>query len=89
MRRFVQLIGIYPPGTLVRLSTGEIAVVLKVHAPDAYPPKVCLLAGANGDEITSSQEWNLWETDGDEAKTAHVVAPLDPKEYGIDPLSFL
>ena len=89
VRRFVQLIGIYPPGTLVRLSTGEIAVVLQVHAPDAYHPRVRLLADANGVEITSSQEWNLWETEGDEAERAHVVAPLDPKEYGIDPLIFL
>ena len=89
VRRFVQLIGIYPPGTLVRLSTGEIAVVLQVHAPDAYHPKVRLLADANGVEITSSQEWNLWETEGDEAETTHVVSPLDPKEYGIDPLIFL
>ena len=89
VRRFVQLIGIYPPGTLVRLSTGEIAVVLQVHALDAYHPKVRLLADANGAEITSSQEWNLWETEGDEAERAHVVAPLDPKEYGIDPLIFL
>ena len=89
VRRFVQLIGIYPPGTLVRLSTGEIAVVLQVHAPDAHHPKVRLLADANGVEITSSQEWNLWEAEGDEAERAHVVAPLNPKEYGIDPLIFL
>src|SRR5207302_940206 len=36
VRRFVQLIGIYPPGNLVRLNTGEVAVVLKVYAPDPY-----------------------------------------------------
>ena len=30
VRRFVQLIGIYPPGNLVRLDTQEIAVVLQV-----------------------------------------------------------
>ena len=36
VRRFVQLLGIYPPGNLVRLSTGEVAVVARVHAPDPY-----------------------------------------------------
>src|SRR5438445_120664 len=43
VRRFVQLIGIYPPGNLVRLNTGEVAVVLKVYAPDPYRPQVRVL----------------------------------------------
>src|SRR4029077_3775768 len=29
VRRFAQLVGIYPAGNLVRLDTGEIAVVIK------------------------------------------------------------
>ena len=37
VRRFVQLIGIYPAGNLVRLNTGEIAVVMNVYAPDPVP----------------------------------------------------
>src|SRR4029453_14804595 len=36
VRRFVQLLGVYPPGNLVRLSSGEIAVVTQVHAPDPH-----------------------------------------------------
>ena len=45
VRRFVQLLGIYPPGNLVRLSTGEVAVVTQVHAPDPYRPRVRVLFG--------------------------------------------
>ena len=37
VRRFVQLLGIYPPGNLVKLRTGEVAVVLQVHAPGSVP----------------------------------------------------
>ena len=33
VRRFVQLVGIYPVGNLVRLDTGEIAVVMKPMRP--------------------------------------------------------
>ena len=33
VRRFTQLLGIYPPGNLVRLETGAIAVVMAVHRP--------------------------------------------------------
>ena len=37
VRRFVQLVGIYPAGNLVRLNTGEVAVVLNVYAPGSLP----------------------------------------------------
>src|SRR5476649_1424361 len=43
VRRFVQLVGIYPAGNLVQLDTGEIAVVLKAYAPDPYRPQVRVL----------------------------------------------
>ena len=48
MRRFVQLIGIYPAGNLVRLNTGEVAVVLNVYAPDPYRPHVRVLFDREG-----------------------------------------
>jgi hypothetical protein len=88
VRRFVQLLGIYPPGNLVRLSTGEAAVVVRVHAPDPYRPRVRVLFDAAGRRLDFPPERNLWEAPaGDAAGT--VVAPLDPAEFGIDPLSFL
>ena len=40
VRRFTQLLGIYPPGNLVLLDDGAIAVVLQVHAPDPHRPRV-------------------------------------------------
>ena len=48
VRRFVQLIGIYPPGNLVRLNTGEVAVVRSIHAPDPYRPHVRVLFDRDG-----------------------------------------
>ena len=48
VRRFVQLIGIYPAGNLVRLNTGEIGVVLHVHAPDPYRPRVRIVVDPDG-----------------------------------------
>ncbi len=43
VRRFVQLLGIYPPGTLVKLASDSVAVVTRVHAPDPYRPRVKVL----------------------------------------------
>ena len=51
VRRFVQLLGIYPAGNLVRLNTGEIAVVLKVYAPDPYRPQVRVLIDRDGTRL--------------------------------------
>jgi len=86
VRRFVQLIGIYPPGNLVRLSNDEIAVVAQVHAPDPYRPKVRVIRGADGQPLDAPVERNLWETTEAEIR---VLAPLDPAAYGIDPLAYL
>ena len=88
IRRFSQLVGIYPAGNLVRLKTGELAVVLKAYAPDPYRPRVKVLRGPDGVDLERPYEINLWETiEGQE--TTSIEAPLDPALYGIDPLSHL
>jgi putative nucleotidyltransferase with HDIG domain len=89
VRRFVQLLGIYPPGNLVRLSTGEVAVVARVHAPDPYRPRVRVLFNASGARLDLPYERNLWEAPHPGAAADSVVGPLDPAEFGIDPLNFL
>ena len=87
VRRFVQLLGIYPVGNLVKLSTGEVAVVLQTHAPDPYRPRVRVLLRADGSPLDVPQDRNLFELTGERAQS--VVAPLDPADYGIDPLAML
>jgi putative nucleotidyltransferase with HDIG domain len=89
VRRFVQLLGIYPPGNLVRLTTGEVAVVARVHAPDPYRPRVRVLFSASGARLDLPYDKNLWEPPHPGAPADSVVGPLDPAEFGIDPLTFL
>jgi putative nucleotidyltransferase with HDIG domain len=89
VRRFVQLLGIYPPGNLVRLSSGEVAVVLRVHAPDPYRPRVRVVFGADGDRLEHPVDRNLWEWRLADGRDGTVVAPLDPAAYGLDPLEYL
>jgi putative nucleotidyltransferase with HDIG domain len=91
VRRFVQLLGIYPPGNLVKLSTGEVAVVLRVHAPDPHRPRVRVLFAADGARLDLPFERNLWELQRDRSETdlETVIAPVDPADYHIDPLTFL
>ena len=89
VRRFVQLLGIYPPGNLVKLSSGEIAVVLKVHAPDPYRPRVRVLFDQAGNRVDLPYERNLFESSPNAAAAPTVVAPLDPATVGIDPLEYM
>jgi hypothetical protein len=90
VRRFVQLVGIYPIGNLVRLNTEEVAVVLRAHAPDPFRPKVRVLFGPDGSRLDIPYDINLWEAaEGGTARASSVIAPLDPADYKIDPLTFV
>jgi len=89
VRRFVQLVGIYPAGNLVRLNTGEIAVVLKVHAPDPYRPRVRVLFDRQGQRLDLAYELSLWEAPDDPDRPASIAAPLDPAAFDIDPLMLM
>jgi putative nucleotidyltransferase with HDIG domain len=89
VRRFSQLMGIYPPGNLVRLDSGELAVVLKVYAPDPYRPKVRVLIGTDAQKLVRPYDVNLWEAPADMPGPKAVVSPVDPATVGIDPLTYL
>ena len=85
VRRFVQLIGIYPAGTLVRLNTGEVAVVLTVYAPDPYRPTVRVLINREGKRLDLPYDLNLWEKTEDPARPASVDRAARPRGVSIRP----
>jgi len=87
VRRFVQLVGIYPAGNLVRLYSGELAVVLEVHAPDPYRPRVRIVIDKEGRTLDHPRDVNLFEATEDEPNA--VKAPVDPADIGMDPLVYL
>ena len=87
VRRFAQLVGICPVGNLVRLDSGEIAVVIKTYAPDPYRPQVRVVASSEGVALERPYNINLWEAVEGQAQS--VQAPLDPALFEFDPLSYL
>jgi putative nucleotidyltransferase with HDIG domain len=87
VRRFVQLVGIYPAGNLVLLDSGEVAVVLKPHALDPYRPHVRVLIDREGQSMATPRDLHLWELREGESRS--ILKPLDPAQYGIDPLLHL
>jgi putative nucleotidyltransferase with HDIG domain len=91
IRRFVQLLGIYPPGTLVTLRSGEVAVVTRAHAPDPHRPRVRVLFHANGDATDGVIERSLWldTVVGPDGRPNAILGPLDAAAVEIDPLSYV
>jgi putative nucleotidyltransferase with HDIG domain len=88
VRRFAQLIGIYPVGGLVRLNTGEVAVVIRIYAPDPERPQVRVLFDRDGKRLALTYDVNLWEPAG-EGRAAAIVKPVDAAQYQIDPLMLI
>ncbi len=89
VRRFTQLLGIFPPGNLVRLDDGAMGVVMAVHAPDPFRPRVKIIATPSGEHLATPYEVNLWEAAEQSHGPKGIKSPLDPGVYGIDPLGYL
>jgi putative nucleotidyltransferase with HDIG domain len=89
LRRFINLIGLYPVGTLVRLNTEEIGVVTHEHPTDPFRPQVKIVRDRDGGELEQSPLVNTWEPDGRGDFTWAVVEAVDPDAAGIDPLKYM
>jgi putative nucleotidyltransferase with HDIG domain len=89
LRRFVNMMGLFPVGTLVRLNTDEVGVVTQTHPDDPFRPQVKLILDATGAPYETPLLTNTWDRD-DRGKFPHdVVEAVDGPELGIDPLAYL
>lgn len=59
VQNFVGLVAAYPPGTMVSLSTGEVAVVIKVDMTMSTRPLLRLCFDANGKKFPPGEELDL------------------------------
>src|SRR5262245_30658328 len=89
LRRFINLIGLFPIGTLVRLQTEEIGVVTHEHPSDPFRPQVKLIRDRAGQAFEDAPLVNTWEPDGRGDYTWAVVEAVDPDVAGIDPLQYM
>jgi putative nucleotidyltransferase with HDIG domain len=89
LRRFINLIGLFPIGTLVRLQTEEVGVVTHEHPADPFRPQVKLIRDRAGQTFEEPPLVNTWEADGRGDYTWAVVEAVDPEVAGIDPLQYM
>jgi len=89
LRRFINLIGLFPIGTLVRLNTDAIGVVTHEHPTDPFRPQVKIVRDREGQVLEESMLVNTWEADGRRDFTWAVVEAVDPEAVDIDPLKYM
>jgi putative nucleotidyltransferase with HDIG domain len=81
-RKFVDMMGKYPVGALVRLDTSEIALVVRPNTMDSDAPEVKVVIDKNGKILQEGRSEKLMRDDG--SRYARIVSAVDPLLKGID-----
>jgi putative nucleotidyltransferase with HDIG domain len=89
VRRFVQLMGLYPVGSLVRLNSGACAIVLRTYPPDPYRPRVRVVYAADGHRLDVPYDVNLWEVEPAANRSSAVTGAANAPEPDFDPLTVM
>jgi HD-GYP domain-containing protein (c-di-GMP phosphodiesterase class II) len=87
IEQFIQNCGIYPTGSLVELSNGQVAVVTDVHSLKRLRPRVMLLLDADKLPLQQFRVLDLGEVEEDDrGQPLTVKGGLPTGAYGIDPV---
>lgn len=85
VEEFIQAVGIYPAGSLVELSSGEVAVVVAEYRTRRLRPKVMLLLDADKQPIDEIKYLDLLAvTQTQDGRPLDIVDSLEPEAYGLD-----
>lgn len=87
---FVRMVGIYPVGSLVRLSSGEMALVVKANPHDSSRPVARLLFDRSGRRLAEEKEVDLMEHDpatGQFRRT--IIMGVDAASKNLDVANYL
>lgn len=85
LKIFNDIIGVYPAGSLVLLSSNEIAMILTNNETDKARPLVKIIGDRDG--LFAKPTWaNLAS---EEHRHRRVIRIIDPERYGIDIKNFI
>ncbi len=85
IEEFIQAIGIYPAGTLVELTSGEIAIVVAESRSRRLRPQLMVLLGGDKKPLDEIKFIDLMKiTHADDGKQLDIINSLKPNAYGID-----
>jgi len=87
VKAFVNMVGMFPIGTILKLDTGEVGLV-KHQTRDLLRPRVLLLTKFDGSEKETGVETSLLETVGGKYKRT-IVGTINPYEMKINIKKYL
>ena len=89
IEQFIQCLGIYPTGTLVELSSGQVGIILSQNRVRRLYPKLLVILNADKEHYEKPHILDLWEhAQKYKGKVLEIRKALDPKEVGIDPSDY-
>jgi HD-GYP domain-containing protein (c-di-GMP phosphodiesterase class II) len=89
IEQFIQVVGVYPIGTLVELSDGRVGVVIALNKTRRLRPKVMMLLSERKEFYSKFETINLYEElESEDGQSLDIKKTLEPGKYGIDPDHF-
>ncbi|MBD3654309.1 HD-GYP domain-containing protein [Kangiella sp.] len=86
---FIRMLGIYPPGTLVEMSNGEVGIVISTHPEKKLKPKVELVRDSEG-KLRKSLIIDLSKLPSDKSGMRYSIKrPLADGAMGFDMRSYI
>ena len=82
---FIQSLGIYPTGTLVELSSGEVGIVIKENPGKRLRPQVLVILDKNKQQLGDFRELDLANFIGEDRRVVEILKTLEPGAYGLNP----
>jgi len=91
LKVFVNMLGVYPLGTLVLLDDGSMGIVCKrTEEGDMYRPQILLLKANSEGGFSKGEEISLDEKDLDTGEyMTNIQKTIHPAVYNIQPAQFL
>lgn len=85
IEQFVQAVGLFPTGSVVQLSTGEVGIVVAQNPARRLKPKICIVLDENKQRRTEFVTIDLQKyTRADGTTQVWITQELPAGSYGID-----
>ncbi|MDH5514310.1 MAG: HD-GYP domain-containing protein [Gammaproteobacteria bacterium] len=89
IEQFIQCIGAYPTGSLVRLSSGQVAIVMSQNRIRRLYPKILMVQDDNGVNYDTPFMLDLWEhAEKSVNDPLDIVKVIDAADIDIDPSEY-
>jgi len=77
---FIRMVGVYPPGSIVEMTNGEVGIVVATHPTSKLKPRVLLVRDANKRPMATFREANLLNQAQDSSGQPYKIAREVPDE---------